>query len=82
MTVATGRTDWKRCSAYLTLAVALMEDGTYTALLTSYHGDPRKTERYRLQGGVQQFDLAPAGLSALAEAAQQALDAFWSGDLG
>jgi hypothetical protein len=77
----TSTVDWKRCTSYVTLGIALYEDGTYTASLTSYYGEPRRWKRHTLAGGVQQFELAPAGLSALSEAAQAALDAFWAGHL-
>jgi hypothetical protein len=82
MTMAPGSTTrWKHCTQYVTLAVALYDDGTYGASITSYHGDPRKWERHSLSGGEQDATLAPAGLQALQHAAESALAAFWEGRL-
>lgn len=74
-------TDWKKCTQHLTLSVSLLDDGTYTATLTSYYGEPRKWRRRTLGASQQQGLLAPPGLSALQEAAQAAIDAWFAGDL-
>ena len=82
MSAPVSTVDWKRCTSYVTIGVAIMEDGTFHASLTSYYGEPRKWRRHHLAGGLTDATLAPAGLTALQAAAQQALDAFWAGRLG
>lgn len=74
-------TDWKRCTAHVTLGVSLLVDGTYTATLTSYYGEPRRWRRHTLDAGQQDMTLAPPALAALREAAQQAIDAWFEGDI-
>lgn len=75
------KVNWKACDQYVTLSVALYQDGTYSATLTSYYGDPRRWTRHQLEGGQQEYTLAPAAIQALQEASEQALDAFWAGEL-
>lgn len=82
MTAPASTVDWKHCSSYVTLSVALYDDGTYSATITSYYGEPRRWRRHRLDGGAQDPTLAPPALSALSEASRAAIDAFWAGRLG
>lgn len=72
---------WKQVTHSITLHVLLREDGSYVASLHSIRPGSGQHEHHYLDGGPADGTLAPPGLSALQSAAQEALEAWWAGEL-
>lgn len=81
MKVRKGQSKWDAVTHYVTLSVALREDGTYTASLGSIIPASGKRSMHYFDAEPQEWTIAPPGLAALTSAAQAALDAFWAGEL-
>ena len=73
---------WEGATHVVTLTVVLHNDGTYVASLASMRPGSAQREMHYLDGGLQEYELAPPAFAALTSAAKQALDAYWAGELG